>query len=89
VTDSRAAWALTLAVLSYIVPVIPAIGALVVAASVQRRTAPADPRRGAGGPGRDGADLVRFARVLAVVNLVLASAAVVTVIVLSALRWVR
>ena len=77
VTDPRAAWALILAVFSFIVPVVPAVGALVLAHSAQRSISL--------GLGSDGLDLVRSARVFAVVHLVLAAAVAVVVIVIAAL----
>ena len=77
VTDPRAVWALILAVFSFIVPVAPALGALVMAHFAHRSITL---RRG-----RDGLDLVRSARVLAVVHLVLATAVAVVVIVIAAL----
>ena len=78
VTDPGAAWALTLAIFAFIVPIVPAIGALVLAGSAQRRIA-ADPSW------REGADLARSAQALAVVHLVLAAAVVVALFVASAL----
>ena len=78
VTDPRAVWALILAIFSFILPVAPAIAALVVARSARRSIT-------LGGRGRDGLDLLRSARMLAVVHLVLAAAAAVGVVVLVAL----
>jgi hypothetical protein len=78
VTDTRAAWALILAVFSFIVPVAPAIAALIMAQSAARSLE-------LGGRGREGLDLIRSARVLAVVHLLLAAAATVAVVVLAAL----
>lgn len=79
-SDSGAGWALTCAVASFVVPLLPAVLALLLAARAQRRldrvVFPA------------GRDMLRAARTLAWVNIWLSLTAGVAVVVLAALTSV-
>ena len=79
-TDSGAVWALTCAVASFVVPLLPAAVALLLATRAQRRLDRV--------VGVAGQDMVRSARTLAWVNICLSLTAGVLVIVLAALTSV-